>query len=231
MRGSVARMALIVEDSPEMRLVARSLLRREGFTVVEAADGERGLALAAEHRPDLVLLDLTLPRMEGFEVCRRLRSFCDAYVVIVSGRSDELDKVQGLTVGADDYVTKPYSPRELAARIQAMLRRPRAARAASEETRRFGDLVVEVDARRVTVGDREVSLTGREFDLLTALTERPGGVLSRDALLTRVWGPSWFGDQHVVDVHLSNLRRKLAHADAQVQTVRGVGFRLAGASV
>jgi DNA-binding response OmpR family regulator len=209
-----------------MRLIARQLLQSKGFEVAEAEDGERGLALARELKPDLVLLDLGLPRLDGLEVCRRLRVFSDAYIVIVTGREDELDKIEGLTVGADDYVTKPYSPRELGARIQAMLRRPRTTVPHASSIRSVGDLTVDLDTRSVRIGERAVSLTRTEFELLSALSERPGGVLTRETLLERVWGPNWFGDAHVVDVHVSNLRRKVAGATARVQTVRGVGFRL-----
>jgi DNA-binding response OmpR family regulator len=223
--------ALVVEDAPEMRVVATQLLRTHGFEVAEAADGERGLELARQLLPGLVLLDLTLPRMDGLEVCRRLREFSDAYIVIVTGREDELDKVEGLTVGADDYVTKPYSPRELGARIQAMLRRPRTAAEVPPAIRVHGELSVDVDGRSVKVAGRPVDLTRTEFELLCTLTERPGGVVSRDALLERVWGPGWFGDAHVVDVHMSNLRRKLGGAKGSIQTVRGVGFRLADDAV
>ena len=219
--------ALVVEDAPDMRLVATSLLESSGFEVAEAEDGERALALARELRPDVVVLDLSLPRLDGLEVCRRLRTFSDAYVVIVSGREDETDKIVGLTAGADDYVTKPYSPGELNARVQAMLRRPRG-RFDAGGSRAVGDVAIDVAARTVAVCGSPVALTRTEFELLAALSERPGAALERETLLERVWGPSWFGDAHVVDVHVSNLRRKLEGAGAtrQLQTIRGVGFRL-----
>jgi DNA-binding response OmpR family regulator len=218
--------ALIIEDAPDMRLLAKRLLEENGFDVTEAPDGEQGLAIAETQQPDLILLDLNLPGMDGLDVCRRLRAISDAYIVIVTGREDELDKVEGFTVGADDYVTKPYSPAELRARIQAMLRRPRTPVASTLQTRSIGDIGIDVDARVVTVAGEPVELTRTEFDILSALSERPGGVLSREALLRRIWGPNWFGDAHVVDVHVSNLRRKLGAAGKQVQTARGVGFRL-----
>jgi DNA-binding response OmpR family regulator len=222
--------ALVIEDAPDMRLVAVTILRDSGFAASEAAEGEQGLELARAEQPDLVLLDLTLPGMDGLEVCRRLREFSDAYIVIVSGREDELDKVEGLTAGADDYVTKPYSPRELSARIEAMLRRPRNSVARPEGARTVGDIAVDVAARVVAVAGEEVALTRTEFDLLASLSERPGAVVARDDLLRRVWGPDWYGDAHVVDVHVSNLRKKLGAAGKQVQTVRGVGFRLVDAA-
>jgi DNA-binding response OmpR family regulator len=217
--------ALVIEDAPDMRLVATTILRDKGFLTSEAEEGERGLELARAEQPELVLLDLTLPGMDGLEVCRRLREFSDAYIVIVSGREDELDKVEGLTAGADDYVTKPYSPRELSARIEAMLRRPRMP-GAQPGAQEVGHIAIDVDARTVAVAGEEAALTRTEFDLLASLSERPGGVVARDDLLRRVWGPNWYGDAHVVDVHVSNLRKKLGPAGKQVQTVRGVGFRL-----
>jgi DNA-binding response OmpR family regulator len=224
--GAAMIRALVIEDAADMRLLATRLLEENGFDVAAAPDGEEGLAIAEEQRPDLVLLDLSLPGMDGLEVCRRLRASSDAYIVIVTGREDEHDKVEGLTVGADDYVIKPYSPAELRARIQAMLRRPRTSGVATLQTRVVGDISVDVDARVVSVAGERVELTRTEFDILAALTERPGGVLSREVLLRRIWGPNWFGDAHVVDVHVSNLRRKLGPAGKQVQTARGVGFRL-----
>jgi DNA-binding response OmpR family regulator len=223
--GSSPLRALVIEDAPDMRLAALAILRDRGFAATEAEEGEQGLALARAENPDLVLLDLTLPGMDGLEVCRRLREFSDAYVVIVSGREDEVDKVEGFNAGADDYVTKPYSPRELAVRIEAMLRRPRTP-ATQQAARTVGDIALDADARTVAVAGEEVALTRTEFDLLASLWERPGGVVARDELLKRVWGPGWYGDAHVVDVHVSNLRRKLGSSARQVQTVRGVGFRL-----
>jgi DNA-binding response OmpR family regulator len=222
--------ALVIEDAPDMRLVAVAILRDRGFQVSEAEEGERGLELARDEPPDLVLLDLTLPGMDGLEVCRRLREFSDAYIVIVSGREDEVDKIEGLTAGADDYVTKPYSPRELSARIEAMLRRPRTPGGQAGGARTVGEIAIDVEARTVAVAGDEVALTRTEFDLLASMSERPGGVVARDELLRRVWGPNWYGDAHVVDVHVSNLRRKLGAAGRQVQTVRGVGFRLVDAA-
>jgi DNA-binding response OmpR family regulator len=162
-------------------------------------------------------------------VCRRLRTFTDAYVVMLTGRQEEIDKLIGLSVGADDYVTKPFSPRELVARIRAMLRRPRAARAGAGVRLTLGDLVIDTGAREVHVDGREVELTRIEFDLLSAMAERPRVALTREQLLQLVWGPGWFGDDHVVDVHVSKLRQKLGDdpsAPRYVKTVRGVGYRL-----
>ena len=218
--------ALVVEDSDVFVLTVRRLLEREGFAVSTAMTGERGVALARSEAPDLIVLDVTLPDTDGFEVCRRVREFSDAYIVMLSARDEEIDKVLGLTVGADDYVTKPFSPRELAARIKAMRRRPRAAPPPGR--RDFGDLVVDVAAREVAVDGRAVELTRLEFDVLELLSSAPRQTFTRAQLLERVWGENWINDDHVIDVHLGNLRKKLgetAAAPRHIRTVRGVGYR------
>ncbi|MEA2422516.1 MAG: hypothetical protein QOF55_1615 [Thermoleophilaceae bacterium] len=222
--------ALVVDDAPEFRELVGSVLRREGFRVDMADDGDSALAIARASEPDVVVLDIGLPGIDGVEVCRRLRTFSDAYVVMLTGRQDEVDKLIGLSVGADDYVTKPFSSRELVARIRAMLRRPRAAAEGGREAvRRLGDLELDPAAREVRVSGEVVELTRIEFDLLDALSARPRVALSRAQLLERVWGPSWFGDDHVVDVHMSKLRQKLGDDPRRpryLSTVRGVGYRL-----
>ena len=220
------RRALVVDDEPALVTLVGAYLSREGFEVASAADGETALRVARAFSPDVVVLDLMLPGLDGVEVCRRLREFSDAYVVMLTARAEEADKVAGLSTGADDYVTKPFSPGELMARIRAMLRRPRGGAAA--DVRQVGDLHIRVAEREVRVGGVPVDLTPREFGLLEALSARAGVVLSRAQLLERVWGPSWFGDEHVVDVHMANLRRKLGddpHDPRFVITVRGVGYR------
>ncbi len=222
------RRALVVDDeTPLVRLVT-AYLEREGFDVASAGDGETALELARSFGPDVVVLDLMLPGMDGVEVCRRLRSFSDAYVVMLTARADEGDKIVGLSTGADDYVTKPFSPGELMARVRAMLRRPRAS-LHGEESRMFGELEIAPESREVRIGGAPVELTPREFDLLDALSARPNVAFSRAQLLDRVWGPSWYGDEHVVDVHIANLRRKLGEDPAHpryVRTIRGVGYRM-----
>jgi DNA-binding response OmpR family regulator len=224
--------ALVVDDEAPLVQVVSGYLAREGFDVLTAADGETAVALARDAGPDVIVLDLMLPGIDGMEVCRRIRVFSDAYVIMLTAKSDEVDKLVGLSVGADDYLTKPFSPRELVARVRAMLRRPRSGVDAAG-VRRFGDLEIDVDAREVRVGGHVVELTRTEFDLLDALSERPRLALSRGQLLERVWrgdGRSdWHGDDHVVDVHIGNLRRKLGDDAAQprfIRTVRGVGFRM-----
>jgi DNA-binding response OmpR family regulator len=226
--GTGAR-ALVVDDAAEFRELVASVLRSEGFVVELAEDGPRALAAAQSFAPDVVVLDLGLPGMDGVEVCRRLRTFTDAYVVMLTGREDEVDKLIGLSVGADDYETKPFSPRELVARVRAMLRRPRTAAPAGVRTRRVGSLEVDPAAREARLHGAVVELTRIEFDLLDALSERPRTALTRGQLMERVWGPNWFGDDHLVDVHVSKLRQKLgddARAPRYIRTVRGVGYRL-----
>jgi DNA-binding response OmpR family regulator len=218
--------ALLVEDAPEYVLLGTRLLESEGYSVVVAKDGERALQLARSHKPELVLLDISLPGIDGIEVCRRLREFTDTYVVMVTARDDEIDRVMGLTVGADDYVTKPFSARELAARIRAMRRRPR--RPEQPDVRDFGDLVVDPQAREVRQGGQPVELTKIEFDILDLLTSQPRRTFERAQLLHTIWGGEWFGDDHVIDVHLGNLRRKLGESagdSKHIRTVRGVGYR------
>lgn len=218
--------ALLVEDSKEFQLLGRRLLEREGFSVTLAEDGVKALTLARNLNPEIVLLDVALPGLDGVEVCRRLREFSTAYVIMVTGRTDEVDRVVGLTVGADDYVTKPFSSRELAARIAAMRRRPRPTQTYVPAA--FGELRIDVEGRSATLAGEEVNLTRIEFDILAALSEAPRRVFSRAQLLDLVWGGEWFGDDHVIDVHVGNLRRKLGEAASKprfIHTVRGVGFK------
>jgi DNA-binding response OmpR family regulator len=228
--------ALVVDDEVPLTQVLTSYLEREHFEVSVAHNGVDALALARETRPDLVVLDLGLPGIDGLEVCRVLRTFSDAYVVMLTARDAELDTIVGLSVGADDYVTKPFSPRELVARIRAMLRRPRdtaaphtAAVGTEAQPRVLAGLSIDIDRREVLLDGEPVTLTRTEFDVLAELSSRPGVVFSRRQLLEAVWSDTWFGDEHLVDVHVGNLRRKLGDTpgDARhVITVRGVGYRM-----
>ncbi len=226
--------ALIVDDAPELCLLLEPLLSREGFEVKVAGDGDGAVETTRSFEPDVIILDLLLPGIDGLEVCRRVRAFSDAYILMVSAKDSEIDKVVGLSIGADDYVTKPFSPNELIARLRAMLRRPRRAGRAvayggEVTSRTFGPLLVDTATREVKVNGLVCDLTRIEFDLLSTLCSRPRLVFTRAQLLETVWGPNWYGDTHVVDVHMSNLRRKLSSADPVtrfVHTVRGVGFRL-----
>jgi len=228
--------ALVVDDEVPLAEVVASYLRREQFEAIVADNGIDAIAVARELDPDVVILDLGLPGIDGLEVCRQLRTFSDAYVVMLTARDAEIDTVLGLTVGADDYITKPFSPRELVARIRAMLRRPRllhATTATSESqqvpARRFGLLIIDVAAREVHVDGEPILLTRTEFDILEVLSGRPGVVLSRRQLLEIVRDGPWVGNEHLVDVHIGHLRRKLGDDAAQpryITTVRGVGYRM-----
>jgi DNA-binding response OmpR family regulator len=222
---------LVVDDERNLVNLLRGYLEREGFEMHEAADGPAAVEEARRVEPEVVVLDWMLPGRDGVEVLRDLRRFTDAYVLMLTARSEETDRIVGLSAGADDYVTKPFSPDELVARIRAMLRRPRGE--TEEETAspaRFGGLVVDAAAHTVSVDGEEVGLTAIEFDLLRVLSSRPGFVFSRSRLLERVWGGGYYGSDHVVDVHVANLRQKIEPDPSKpvyVQTVRGVGYRFA----
>jgi two-component system, OmpR family, alkaline phosphatase synthesis response regulator PhoP len=226
---------LVVDDEEKLAELVEGYLRREGFEVLAALDGPSALDLARSKRPDLVVLDVMLPGIDGIEVCRRLRQFSDAYVLMLTARSEEIDKIIGLSVGADDYLTKPFSPRELVARVRAMLRRPRAGTGTTEEAPsplHFGDLVVDSGRHVITRRGEVIELTAREFALLSAMAAHPGLVFTRSQLLERVWGDEYY-DDHVVDVHVGNLRKKLEEDPSNpryVQTVRGVGYRFVASS-
>jgi DNA-binding response OmpR family regulator len=227
--ASAGLRALVVDDEPPLVKVVSAYLEREGFEVASAADGERAVALARELDPDVIVLDLMLPGLDGIEACRQIRTFSDAYIVMLTARVEEIDRIVGLSTGADDYVTKPFSPGELIARVRAMLRRPRATREKPSDIRRFGDLEVDPVAREVHHGDEPVELTKTEFDLLDVLSAEPRVAFSRARLLERVWGTEWFGDDHLVDVHIANLRTKLGddpRSPKYVRTIRGVGYRM-----
>jgi DNA-binding response OmpR family regulator len=222
--------ALVVDDEPPLVQVVSGYLTREGFDVVTATDGESAVAAAQRDGPDVIVLDLMLPGIDGVEVCRRVRAFSDAYIIMLTAKADEIDKLVGLSVGADDYLTKPFSPRELVARIRAMLRRPRVAEADSRpDVRTFGDLQIDPTAREVRIAGQAVELTRTEFDLLDVLSAHRRTAFSRHQLLERVWHGDWYGDDHVIDVHIGNLRHKLgddATHPRYIRTVRGVGFRM-----
>lgn len=224
--------ALVVEDEKELAELIGSYLEQDGFEVTVVHDGLDAIDAARRVDPDVVVLDLGLPGLDGVEVCRQLRTFSDAYVVMLTARTDEVDTLIGLSVGADDYMTKPFSPRELMARVQAMFRRPRpvaTAAAALDGARHFGPLTVDALGRDVWLDGDPVALTRTEFDLLATLAEHPRMAFSRHQLIEAVWGPSWVGDEHLVDVHVGHLRRKLNDDAAEgryVRTVRGVGYRM-----
>jgi two-component system, OmpR family, alkaline phosphatase synthesis response regulator PhoP len=226
-KGSRTRV-LVVDDEPSIRDIVRGFLERDGMTVIEAADGPSAVEIAREAAPDVVVLDLMLPGFDGLEVLRRIRTFSDPFVLLLTARSEEVDRIVGLTVGADDYLTKPFSPRELVARVRALMRRRRPGPEDSGDVLRAGDLLVDPRRRTVTQAGEPVDLTVLEFDLLAALVRESGMVFTRQQLLDAVWGVDFFGDDHVLDVHVANLRRKLgddASGARYIETVRGVGFR------
>ncbi|MEZ5184762.1 MAG: response regulator transcription factor [Candidatus Nanopelagicales bacterium] len=218
--------ALVVEGDQESARTGIRLLTEEGFEALAADDGETGIEIARGRSPEVVLVDASLPGMDGSEVCRRIRAFSNAYLIIVTTPSDEVDEVVGLTVDADDYITRPFSARELAARISAMRDRMRAA--GPHEPIASGGLVIDSDAREVHLDGHLLDLTKIEFDLLHKLASEPRRVFAREQLLNAAWGEDWSGEEHVVDVHMANLRRKLGGSGSHprfIHTVRGVGFR------
>ncbi len=222
---------LVVEDDPPIVELISKYLGNEGYIVHAAQDGVTALKQARAIKPDLIVLDVMLPGMDGLEVCRRIQQESDVYVLMLTARAEEVDKIVGLSVGADDYLTKPFSPRELVARVKAVLRRKRDARetaVAERQVLSFGDLQINPETREVSCRDRPVELTQREFELLYTLAEQPGRVFSRDQLLERVWGHDFAGIDRVVDVTIGILRRKLEDDPADptlIQTIRGIGYK------
>ncbi|MBI4495041.1 MAG: response regulator transcription factor [Chloroflexi bacterium] len=216
---------LVADDERNIVQLAKLYLQQEGFQVESAANGREALEKVQQVHPALVILDLMMPEVDGWEVCRRLRENGEVAIIILTARGDDVDKVVGLELGADDYVTKPFNPRELVARVKAVLRRTeRAAR--PSRVRQVGDLRIDVEGREVRVGERLVELRPKEFDLLAALAEHPGVVFDRERLLQLAWGYDFYGDSRTVDVHVTWLRDKLAGSSARIQTVWGVGYKL-----
>ncbi|GAC1395168.1 MAG: response regulator transcription factor [Chloroflexota bacterium] len=221
---------LVVDDEPNIVGLVSAYLQHEGFAVRAAPTGSEALTLARTFQPHLVVLDLMLPGMDGLEVCRRLNQESSTYILMLTARSEEADKVIGLGLGADDYLTKPFSPKELVARVKAILRRDRSSREAGDRDSVlvFPSIVIDVARRTVLRDGAPVTLTQLEFDLLKVLASNPGVVLSRSQLLQRVWGYDFFGDERVVDVHIGLLRKKIETqpaAPALIKTVRGVGYK------
>ncbi|MBO2519182.1 MULTISPECIES: response regulator transcription factor [Limnochorda] len=220
---------LVVDDEPSILELVRFALERDGFEVVTAADGEVALREFRNRPADLVILDLMLPGKDGFEVFRELRKESQVPVIMLTARGGEADKVLGLEIGADDYMTKPFSPRELVARVKAVLRRMEPREPAENQILRVGEITLDPLRHRVTVGDREVQLAPREFELLRMLMANRGVVLSRETLLEKVWGYDYVGDTRTVDVHVVRLRQKLEPDPSRptyIETVRGVGYRM-----
>jgi DNA-binding response OmpR family regulator len=226
-----SRRILIVDDEPELRSMLRQYLTREGFDVTEAIAGTEALDMIERTRPDLVLLDVGLPDIDGFEVLRTLRSSSDIPVIMLTARDEEIDRVVGLSVGADDYVVKPFSPRELVARIHAVLRRGSTGARATDTTMRFVGLTIDEASREVRSKGEHVEMSALQFDILVALAQRPNRVFTRQQLLERVWGWDYFGVERVVDVHVGNIRKVLgddASDPRYISTVRGIGYKFIG---
>ena len=223
--GSAGPQLLLVEDEESIGTLISAYLEKSGYRVAWVRSGEDALSSLDRVRPRMVILDIGLPGQDGFDVCRGIRARSTVPIVMVTARDEEVDRVAGLEVGADDYVTKPFSPRELAARIKAVLRRTDPAPDATARLE-LGDVVLDAQAREVTVAGEPVELTGKEFDLLAYLLENAGIVVSRDQLLDRVWGMTYAGGTRTVDVHVAQLRRKLGRPDA-IRTLRGSGYKAA----
>jgi two-component system, OmpR family, alkaline phosphatase synthesis response regulator PhoP len=217
---------LIVDDEPGIISIISAYFKPEGYEVFTAADGNQAIKAFHAYKPDLVILDVMLPGMDGIEVLTRLRRESNVYVILLTARTEEMDRIVGLTIGADDYVTKPFSPRELTARVKSAFRRLSVTpdKEIHDAVLSFKTIRIDRGSRRVSVNDNTIELTAVEFDLLYALAENRGRVLSREQLLEKVWGGEYFGEVRVVDVHLGHVRQKLGRDDLIV-TVRGVGYR------
>ncbi|MGZ4690550.1 MAG: response regulator [Acidimicrobiia bacterium] len=223
---------LVVDDEDRIREIIRGYLESDGFEVAESRDGADALRTAKRWQPDLVVLDVMMPEIDGIEVLRQLRTTSNVPVILLTARAEEVDTLVGLSVGADDYVTKPFSPRELVARIKTVLRRAdRSAASDAADRLTFDGLVIDLGARELTRDGQPVVISTLEFDLLVALARAPGRVLTRRQLLEKVWGFDFFGDERVVDVHIRSIRQKLGdNADDPqlIGTVRGVGYKFLG---
>lgn len=219
---------LVVDDEPELRQMLRRYLEAEGFDVAEAEDGEKALSKIHDARPELIVLDVGLPGRDGFWVLQEIRKASDVPVIMLTARAEEVDRVVGLTIGADDYMAKPFSPRELVARVRAVLRRGVRGRVETDESLEFEGLTLDLAGRQVGVDGKTVELSALEFDLLAGLASAPGRVFTRAQLLERVWGWDYFGPERVVDVHIGNIRKTLGDEAADprfIGTVRGVGYK------
>lgn len=220
---------LVVDDEASVRNLVTSYLAREGYDLLEADNGADALKLARTAHPDLVILDLMIPEVDGLEVCRILRSETDIFILMLTARTEETDKLLGLGLGADDYLTKPFSPRELVARVKAILRRRPGEITTNNKVVRAGSIEIDPSRHEAVIGGRILELTAREFDILSQLATRPGMVFTREKLLEAVWGTNFYGDPRVVDVHVAKLRKKLEDDPAHpshLMTVRGVGYKL-----
>lgn len=216
---------LIIEDEESITSFVAMYLKKEGFSVVSALTGAEGLRLASEKQPRVVILDLMLPDIDGFEICRRLRHDSEVPIIMLTARDAATDKVVGLELGADDYITKPFDPRELVARVKSVLRRSEATIRGEPVTLAAGPVTIDSSRREITINGKEVKMTAREFDLLHYLMLNRGLALSRQQLLEQVWGYDFFGDTRTVDVHINQVRKKLGKA-VKIETVRSIGYKL-----
>ncbi|GIQ70641.1 DNA-binding response regulator [Xylanibacillus composti] len=221
---------LIADDDPNVREIIRLYFRQQQIELVEAPDGASALSMLAEAKPDIVILDVMMPGLDGFETCREIMKRCEIPVIMLTAKNDEIDRVLGLELGADDYMTKPFSPRELVARIKAIFRRMQKGQAAIEADSpaqyEFDDLVIHVPRREVNVGSEKIDLRPKEFELLAFFAKSPGSVFTREQLLQQVWGYEFSGDMRTVDVHVKKLREKLSPCPhACIHTVWGVGYK------
>jgi len=220
-----ASLVLVADDERNILELARLYLTNDGFQVETAANGREALEKARAASPNLILLDLMMPEMDGWEVCRELRRESDVPIIIITARGDDVDKVVGLELGADDYITKPFNPRELIARVKAVLRRYKSGQAPTRVLT-LADLRVDLDRREVHVGDRALGLRPKEFELLALLASAPGIVFPRERQLQQAWGYEYYGDSRTIDVHVTWLRDKLAGSGVRIQTAWGVGYKL-----
>jgi DNA-binding response OmpR family regulator len=222
-----AELILLVDDEPSIVSLARMYLERENFRVEAAADGEAALEAVKRLQPDLVVLDVMLPKMDGFEVCKRLRGADNTVAIIMlTARDEDIDKILGLELGADDYLTKPFNPRELVARVKAILRRTERPTGSPGEVIRLGDLKVDAARREVRSGENLLDLRTQEFELLYVLASQPGRVFTREQLLQNAWGFDFYGQTRTVDVHIAHLRKRLAGCNCHIETVTGIGYKL-----
>lgn len=218
---------LVVDDEANIVDLVTLYLEREGFRVDSAFDGATALEMIRDDEPSLVVLDIMLPEMDGFEVCRQVRATSEVPIIMLTARDEDIDKIVGLELGADDYLTKPFNPRELVARVKAILRRLERSERSDDQPLHIGDVTIDPARREVHIGDEEVTLRTKEFDLLLTFAEHPGIVLTREQLLNLVWGFDFYGQTRTVDVHIAHIRKRLANSKhVQIDTVTGVGYKL-----
>ena len=222
-----SELILLVDDEPSIIQLARMYFERDGFRIQEVGDGEAALEAVTKHHPALIVLDVMLPKLDGFEVCRTLRAKGDQTpIIMLTARDEDIDKILGLELGADDYLTKPFNPRELIARVKAILRRSDGKKQADGKPLHRGDLTIDPVSREVSIASQILDLRTQEFDLLFTLAEQPGRVFTREQLLQLAWGFDFYGQTRTVDVHIAHLRKKLEGSNIKIETVTGVGYKL-----